>query len=61
LTLQPGYPKTWFPFRKERGQSLAFVQGAEAGMLRAHVLAKFGRRGCQNYFPPRLSVQLYPR
>jgi hypothetical protein len=61
LTLQPGYPKTWFPFRKERSQSLAFVQGTEAGTLRAQVLAKFGRRGCQSYFPPRLSVQLYPR
>jgi hypothetical protein len=61
LALQPGYPKTWFPFRKERAQSLSFVQGTEAGTLRAHVLAKFGRRGCQSYFPPRLSVELYPR
>ena len=57
--IQPGQPTVWFPFRRERQQSLSFVQAIEPGTLRAHVLAKFG--GCQSYFPPRLSVQLYPR
>ena len=60
-TLQPGYPTTWFPFRKEQKQSLSFVQATEPGTLRGHVLASFRRSGCQSYFPPRLSVELYPR
>jgi hypothetical protein len=59
--IQPGDRTTWFPFRKERKQSLSFVQATEPGTLRAHVLATFVRRDCQSYFPPRLSVQLYPR
>jgi len=51
----------WFRFRRDRTQSLSFVQAIEPGTLRARVLAKFNRRDCQSYFPPRLSVQLYPR
>ena len=51
----------WFPFRRDRTQSLSFVQAIEPGTLRARVLAKFDRRNCRNYFPPRLTVQLYPR
>ena len=58
-TAQPGYPKIWFPFRREPRQRLSFVQGTEAGTLRATVRATFG--GCRSYFPPRLSVELYPR
>jgi hypothetical protein len=57
--IQPGQPTVWFPFRRERRQSLSFVQATEPGTLRAHVLTKFS--GCQSYFPPRLSVLLYPR
>ena len=57
--IQPGQPTVWFPFRRERRQSLSFVQAIEPGTLRARVLAKFS--GCQSYFPPRLSVELYPR
>jgi hypothetical protein len=60
-TGQPGYPTIWFPFRRERKQSLSVVQGTEAGELRGHVLANFGHGGCQSYFPPRLTVELYPR
>jgi len=60
-TLQPGYPTTWFPFRRERRQSLALVQATEPGTVHAHVLAKFSRHDCWPYFTPRLSVELYPR
>ena len=60
-TLQPGYPTTWFPFRREHRQSLSLYQATEPGTLRGSVLANFGRSGCQPYFPPRLSVELYPR
>jgi hypothetical protein len=60
-TGQPDGPTIWFPFRRERSQTLSFVQATEPGTLHARVLAKFGRRGCESYFPPRLSVQLYPR
>ena len=59
--VQPGERTVWFTFRPERRQSLSFVQATEPGTLRAHVLAKFSRRNCQSYFPPRLSVELYPR
>jgi hypothetical protein len=51
----------WFPFRRERSQSLSVFQTTEPGTLRAHLLAKFSRRDCWPYFPPRLDVQLYPR
>ena len=60
-TLQPGNPVMWFPFRREQQQRISFVQRTEPGTVRALVLAKFGRRDCQSYFPPRLTVQLYPR
>ena len=60
-TLQPGYPTTWFPFRRERRQSLAFVQGTEAGTLRAVVTVRFNHHNYESYFPPRFSVELYPR
>jgi hypothetical protein len=60
-TLQPGYPTTWFPFRREQKQNLSLFQATEPGTLRAHVLARFSRGDCWSYFPPRLSVQLYPR
>jgi len=60
-TLQPGDPTTWFPFRREQKQTLSLFQATEPGTLRAHVLARFGRGDCWSYFPPRLSVQLYPR
>ena len=60
-TAQPGYPTIWFPFRPERRQRLSFVQGTEAGPLRAYMTARFRERDCQSYRPPRLSVQLYPR
>ena len=59
--IQPGERTLWFPFRRERRQSLSFVQATEPGTLRARVLARFSRSNCQSYFPPRLSVQLYPR
>ena len=59
--VQPGARTVWFSFRPERRQSLSLVQATEPGTLRAHVVAKFSRRDCQSYFPPRLSVQLYPR
>ncbi len=60
-TAQPDGPTIWFPFRRERSQRLSFVQATEPGTLRGRVLARFGRRDCATYFPPRLSVQLYPR
>jgi hypothetical protein len=60
-TLQPGTPTTWFPFREERLQSLALTQSTEPGTLHATVTAKFKRSDCWSYFPPRLTVELYPR
>jgi hypothetical protein len=60
-TVQPDGPTIWFPFRRQRSQSLSLVQFTEPGTLHGRVVAKFGRRDCQSYFPPRLSVQLYPR
>jgi hypothetical protein len=59
--VEPGESTTWFPFRREREQSLSFVQATEPGTLRARVLARFDRRDCRSYFPPRLTVELYPR
>ena len=60
-TLQPGYPTTWFPFRREHRQSLSLTQAIEPGTLHAHLVARFRRSDCWSYFPPRLTVQLYPR
>lgn len=60
-TAQPDGPTIWFPFRRERLQSLTLAQFTEPGTLRAHVHATFRERDCQSYRPPRLSVQLYPR
>jgi hypothetical protein len=60
-TAQPDGPTIWFPFRRERSQSLAVVQSTEPGTLRAGVAARFGRHDCQPESPPRLSVQLFPR
>jgi hypothetical protein len=60
-TLQPGDPTTWFPFRRDRRQTLSLVQATEPGTVRGHVLATFKRRDCQSYFTPRLSAELYPR
>ena len=60
-TLQPGVPTTWFPFRREHGQSLYLVQATEPGTLHARVLAAFNRGDCWSGFPPRLDVRLYPR
>ena len=60
-TLQPGDPTTWFPFRRERQQTLSLVQATDPGTVRGHVRATFKRRDCQSYFTPRLSVELYPR
>jgi len=59
-TLQPKQLH-WFPFTGGRVQSLSLVQAIEPGTLRAVVTAKFTRRNSQSYFPPRFSVQLYPR
>jgi hypothetical protein len=61
VTLQPGEPTVWFRFRPERRRSLSFVEAIEPGTLRASVRVTFGSHDCQSYFPPRLSVQLYPR
>src|SRR5262249_33243052 len=58
---KPDGPTIWSPFRRQSSQSLSLVQLTEPGTLRAHVHAKFGSRDCEPYFPPRLSVQLYPR
>ena len=60
-TAQPDGPSIWFPFRRERSQSLTLVQFTEPGTLRGRVVAKFSRHDCRPYFPPRLSVHLYPR
>jgi hypothetical protein len=60
-TAQPDGPTIWFPFRRQRSQSLSLVQSTEPGTLHAQVHAKFGVRDCEPYFPPRLDVQLSPR
>jgi hypothetical protein len=60
-TAQPDGPTVWFRFRPQRLQSLSLVQFTEPGTLRGRVHAKFVRRDCRPYFPPRFSVQLYPR
>jgi hypothetical protein len=59
-TLQPTQ-LAWFPFSSARLQHLSLVQATEPGTLRAVVAATFGRHNHQSYFPPRLSLQLYPR
>jgi hypothetical protein len=59
-TLQPKQLH-WFPFSGSRAQSLSLVQAIEPGTLRAAVTVRFTRRNSQSYFPPRFSVQLYPR
>jgi len=51
----------WFPFSAGRRQRLSLVQAAEPGTLRATVVVRFTRRNFQSYFPPRFTVQLYPR
>jgi hypothetical protein len=61
ITLQPDEPTVWFRFRPERRRSLSFVQATEPGTLRASVRVTFGSHDCESYFPPRLSVQLFPR
>ena len=59
-TLQPQEVK-WFPFRSERLQRLSIVQATEPGTLHAVVTARFSGRNYQSYFPPRVTLQLYPR
>jgi hypothetical protein len=59
-TAQPDGPTVWFPFRRERAESLSFVQRTEPRTLHGRVLTKFGRHSCQSYIPPRLTVELYP-
>jgi hypothetical protein len=59
-TIQPG-STTWFPFRREHRQTLSLVQGTAPGTLHGSVIARFSRGDCWSGFPPRLSVQLYPR
>ena len=58
--LQPQEVK-WFPFRRDRLQRLSFVQATEPGTLHAVVTARFSSRNYQSYFPPRVTLQLYPR
>jgi len=53
--------RIWFPFRRERDQTLSFVQATEPGTLRARVTVRFGRGDDQCYFPPRTTVQIHPR
>lgn len=59
-TLQPRQLR-WFPFTGSRTQSLSLVQRTEPGTLRATVNVEFSRHNSQSYFPPRFTVQLYPR
>ena len=59
-TLQPRQLH-WFPFSSSHAQSLSFVQSIEPGRLRATVAVRFSRHNSQSYFPPRFTVQLYPR
>jgi hypothetical protein len=60
-TVQPGEPTLWFPFRRERVQSLSLVQATEPGTLRARVTVDWRGNHCESYFPPRVSMQLQPR
>ena len=58
----PSRGTLWFPFRKNVLQSLDFVQAIEPGTLRARVTVDWrGGRHCEPYFPPRVSMRLYPR
>ena len=59
--IQPGEPTVWFPFRRERRQRLSLVQSTEPGTLRARVTVNWRGNHCESYFPPRVSMQLYPR
>jgi len=59
--IQPGEPTLWFPFRRERLQSLSLVQATEPGTLRARVTVDWRGNHCESYFPPRVSMQLQPR
>ena len=59
-TMQPTH-RHWFPFSGARTQTLSLVQAIEPGTLRATVAVRFSRRNSRSYFPPRFSVQLYPR
>ena len=61
-TLNPPAHRVWFPFRRDRVQTLSFVQMIEPGTLRAGVRVDW-RAGthCESYLPPRVSMQLYPR
>lgn len=59
-TLQPRQLE-WFPFSSSRLQRISFVQAIEPGTLRAVVTASFSRSNSQSYFPPRVTMQLYPR
>jgi hypothetical protein len=59
-TLQPRQLH-WFPFSGTRAQTLSLVQATEPGTLRSVVTVRFNRHNYQSYFPPRFSVQLYPR
>lgn len=59
-TLQPQAVK-WFPFSGAHLQQLSFRQATEPGTLRAVVVAAFSKRNFQIYFPPRVTLQLYPR
>jgi len=61
-TLNPPAHRLWFPFRRDRVQTLALVQMIEPGTLRARVTVDW-RHGihCEPYLPPRVSMQLYPR
>ena len=52
----------WFPFRRNRVQSLSFVQATEPGTLRARLTVDWrGGSHCESYFPPGLTLQLFPR
>lgn len=51
----------WFPSRRDRLERLSFVQATEPGTLHAVVTARFSARNYQSYFPPRVTLQLYPR
>jgi hypothetical protein len=60
-TAEPTGRMLWFPFRRERLQSLSLVQATEPGTLRARVSVDWRGNHCQSYFPPRVSMQLQPR
>jgi hypothetical protein len=59
-TMQPAQLH-WFPFSSAHAQSLSLSQFIEPGTLRAAVAVRFTPKNHESYFPPRFSVQLYPR